>query len=785
MQKRIVSTILGLILGGFCAQAQSPLLQEATEIPSPAIETIEIEFIRAGYSGVSKEFILSNILVREGIAYQQSTVDRSIRSLYDTGLFTFIETRLEPVEDRGVKLIFRVQPKYRIQSISFTGNKAISTRKLTKQLTLQQNKLLDERQLQQDAKTLRDYYYKKGYPQTVIDHRSEPNDTLGLTRVIFDVKEGENIRIRRIEFTGNETVKSKKLIKLMETKPYRFWSSWITGDGKFNKTLFRQDIDKLREYYKGLGFLDVQIANDESAIQYPKPNRMAITIPIEEGRRYHVGRISIEGNTVFETTLLREQIKLKPGAIFSASEIHKATSALSNYYGSRGYLDSRVRAERIPNLDTQDIDLNFIVVESGRFRVGTIKIEGNEKTKAEVILRELALAPGDIFDLIRMRNSQSRLINTRFFESVDLSPEPTDIPDVRHLRVLVTEGRTGNLTFGAGFSSLENASFFAEVTQSNFDLFNRQSWFQGDGQKFRLRLHFGSRSAQFLVNFEEPWAFGRELALGLELFRTKTEFNSSVYDELRFGTELYLRKRLFELVEGRLFYRIEQVGIEDVNEDEAPTTIIDEEDSQLISRIGVSIARDTRDNLLTTTSGSLVSFRTELAGGPLLGETDFVNLEGRASRFWPISETAEQVFSIIGRMGTIFSFGSDDPPFFEHFFLGGPNTLRGFDFREVGPHDTTRDGEEEPIGGESFGFFSLEYSLEIVNPLRFAVFYDWGFVNEDNFDFSPSDYNDNWGVGLRIMALGAPFRFDLAFPIRSEDFNDQTSQFYFSFGTRF
>ena len=164
-----------------------------------------------------------------------------------------------------------------------------------------------------------------------------------------------------------------------------------------------------------------------------------------------------------------------------------------------------------------------------------------------------------------MKNSEARLRNTGFFDEVNLSSEETNIPGRRNLRITVKEGRTGNLSFGAGFSSVESAVVFAELTQGNFDLFNYRSMFQGDGQKFRLRISLGSSSNQLVLAFEEPWLFERELAFGFELFRTESDFNSSLYDELRTGFEVYFRKRLFELVEGRLSYRLESVDIQDVD----------------------------------------------------------------------------------------------------------------------------------------------------------------------------------------------------------------------------
>ena len=203
--------------------------------------------------------------------------------------------------------------------------------------------------------------------------------------------------------------------------------------------------------------------------------------------------------------------------------------------------------------------------ESEKFNVESIVIEGNTKTKSTVILRELVLGPGDVFSKVMMKISKLRLETTRFFEDVNVTDQETNIPGRRNMRIAVKEGRTGNLTFGAGFSSLERATLFAEVSQSNFDIFNRRSFFQGDGQKFRLRLQLGSRSSEAVLSFEEPWLFQKALALGFSIFRSSSDYNSSFYSQVETGAEIYLRKRLFELVEGKLAYTYKVVEIKDVS----------------------------------------------------------------------------------------------------------------------------------------------------------------------------------------------------------------------------
>ena len=771
---RIVRLFLALwvvALGCTVSSAQS-----AAPAGGYTIGRIDIRF--QGSANVSEQVVRANMQVREGAVLDDSMVDRDIRSLYRTGQFEFIEVKRDVRPDGTVNLAFEVTPKYRVLSVRYDGNKKVKNRRLEKEVKTKANLALDERQVKEDAEKIREYYQKTGYNQVSVYYEIERDRASGFGTVVFKINEGPKVKIGVIRFVGNEHVKARKLRKEMETK--RWWMfSWLTGSGRFKDDEFEDDLDKLRDYYREQGYLDVQIRPDQIVYDYPSPKRLEITISIEEGRQYSIGDIQVTGAEIYPPGLLRLALKQKTGMVFTPSKLDEDVKALEDFYGREGYLETRVRLLRKPNLSTGNIDLEYQVNESEQFSVESVKIEGNTKTKSIVVLRELVLGPGDIFNTVRMEISKLRLDNTRFFEDVNVTPETTNIPGRRNLKVAVKEGRTGNLTFGAGFSSLERAVIFAELTRSNFDVFNRKSFFQGDGQKFRLRLQLGSQSSEAVLSFEEPWLFERQLALGFSLFRTSSDYNSALYSEVRTGGEVYLRKRLFELVDGRLSYIYEVVEINDV--DPSLASFFNGGKTN-ISKVGFQLLRDTRDKIINTTRGNRAEFTTEVAGGPFGGDENYYKLEFRGSQFFPIFETQTQVISVIGRAGVADAYGdSDDVPFFDKFFLGGPYTLRGFEYRQVGPKNSFG----EPTGGDSYGFLSIEYSLDIVSPIRFAIFYDAGFVNDGAYDFSPGAYNDNFGFGLRLFVAGAPLSLDFGIPITSDATNNQGNQFNFSFGTRF
>jgi len=769
-----------LVLGALLTAAITPAFGQgrpAAAATAPLIGAVDVRF--EGVRNVSSEAVLANVQVREGTPYDQNLIDRSIRSLYATGLFDYLEVRQETMADSRLRLTFVVTPRYRLERITYEGNQDVRSRRLEREIDSRPQGVLDERLIRADRDKLVTFYQKRGYSGVQIDYRIDRNTATGYGTVVFTVNEGNRRRISRVEFVGNATLSGARLRRQMETKSWN-WLSWLTGSGRFDETKFQDDLDRVREMYRNQGFLDIDISDANVRLETPTAKTMKITIQVDEGRQYRLGDISFTGNTLFPSEVLRAYLRMQPGEVFAPEKLDKDRETLTDFYGNFGYLDTEVRPERVPNLQTGAIDLRYQIRESDQFYVQTINLEGNTTTKTVVVLRELALAPGDVFNLVRMKASEQRLKNTGFFEErIQVGPEPTNIPLRRNLKISLQEGRTGNFTFGAGFSSVESAVVFFELTQGNFDIKNYRNFFQGGGQKFRLRASVGSRYNEFILSFVEPWLFEQRLEFGVELFRTETNYNSALYNELRSGVEFSFRRRLIELWEGRIAYRYEVVDIRNVDPG-APQVILDEAGSRSVSKVSLTLLRDTRNSMLYPTMGNRFLMITEFAG--VGGDTEYLRLEAHAAQFFPTFEFLDQSIALLGRVGTIWDYGSDPIPFFDRVFLGGPRSLRGFDYRQVGPKDL-RTGE--PLGGNSYAFASLEYTFKIAEPLRFALFYDWGFVNPDPFEFDPVDFNDNWGFGIRLHVMGAPLSLDYGIPLRTDRFNDKGGQFFFSFGTRF
>ena len=762
---------------------QFTFAQEAESYP--IINRIITEF--DGFRSTSDQYVLGNVQLRPGMNYNPALLDQSIRALYNTGYFEFVEARVDKAQDQTIDLVFELVSKYTIERIRFLGNDKYTDSRLASKAEVETGSSLDEYLISVGADNIAAYYIEKGFPDVEVDYRIERDEQTGYAVVSYDVDEGGKVRIEEIFFEGNVAFTDKKLLKQLETNKHG-WLSWLTGSGRFDEKKFKEDLTILRKFYRDSGFLDCEINEEKVSIDFVESDKLVITIPVVEGQLYYLGESFVENATVYTTDELLDQVRLEKDAPFSPEGVDDAATAIRDYYTSRGYLNTRVLAERVPNMETRQIDVVFRVRESEKFYVESINVEGNTKSKSRVIIRELALTPGDIFDLRRMDVSERRLKNIGFFDDVRLNPEPTNIPGRKDLGITVREGRTGSFTFGAGFGSVESFVMYFEVLQSNFDLFNWRSGFQGDGQKFRFRASAGRTSNQVLIAFEEPWLFEQRLAFGVEIYRTESDYNSVDYNELRTGFELFLRRRLFELVEARLSYRLELVDIFDVAgtpgvDDPGVADVFEEgEGEDLVSKVGLTFLRDTRETLIFTRKGNRSSLKFEYAG--MGGDINYHKMEGRTAQFIPTFDAYEQSLSIVARAGNVSPFGqSDTVPFYDRFYLGGPDTLRGFDYREVGARDD--DDLNESVGGNSYALVSLEYGFRIAEPLGLVVFYDWGFVNENDFDFSMAEYADNWGVGARIMLMGSPLKLDLGIPITSPEGAGGGSQFNFSFGTRF
>jgi outer membrane protein insertion porin family len=792
---------------GVCASILCSPAAFAQGASALTIRRVEVRHV--GPPAVSDALIRANIRVKEGESYNRNSVDDDVRSLYGTGYFYNIRVVEEAVEE-GVRLVYVVQGKPTLTQIIFSGNKKYKNTKLLKKVSSKTGEPLDERKLFSDAQEIQKYYQKAGYQKTTVKYVPNVDERLGKGTATFEINESPKVKIRDVVFVGAEAFSQKKLRKTIKTR--RHWMfSWLTGSGTLKDEQFEEDKEKLAEFYRNEGYIDFEI-KDIQVDQYNE-KRIVLKISVFEGRRYRVGSVDFRGNKLFTTNALlydpivKEKNKftrgltLSPGQNFTPNSLGRDREALEDLYGAKGYIDARIEPVRIPNTERGTMDVVYQIEEGEKSYIEKIEIKGNTKTKDKVIRRELAINPGETFDMVRVKLSTNRLYGLNYFAKVDAQPEPTDVPDRRNLSLTVEEKNTGDLRFGVGFSSVDSLVGFVEVGQGNFDLFKPPYFLgTGGGQKVRLRVQYGTERQDYQLTFIEPWFLNHKLAFGVDLYYRQLNYYSDLYDLIQGGARLSLSRVLWnDFWIGSVSYTLENIGLVDMPRpfevvgsdgqtrtyDPVPPEIRLEEGYTLVSKAGTSIAYDTRNSVLLPDRGQRTVFEAFVAGGPLGGDTDFYKLEVTSSRYFR-GFAKGHVLELSGRVGVVDTYAnSDRVHLFDRFFLGGLYSLRGFEYRHVGPFDATG---VEPIGGGTFWFGTAEYSIPIIERLRFAVFYDAGNVYPKaySFDVLNSDYKsylDNWGLGIRLnIPMVGPLRLDYAFPITVDKFNEDKGRFQFGVG---
>src|ERR1043166_974848 len=530
----------------------------------------KVQLIQVGPQEVSEPLIRANIRVKPGDFFSPLAIDDDIRNLYATGHFLNIRTTQEQAPD-GITLTYVLVAKPRVTDIKFVGNTKYDAGDLKKVVKAKVGDLLDERQLFTDQQEIKKKYQNAGLQGTEVKYTVNHDENAGRAAVTFEVHETPKVRVVNVTFDGAKSFEQKKLRKEVKTKRW-WWLGVFSGAGKLKDDVLEDDKDRLAEFYRDQGYIDFELK--EVKQEFLTPTRMILHFVINEGRQYKVGAISFKGASIFTTNELASVLKMKVGDTFTPTGLSKDREAAEDYYGSRGYIEAQVYARQNPNIETGTMDLVYEIRESEKFRIGRIDIKGNVKTKDQVIRRELAVSPGETFDMVRVKRTRSRLMQTGFFERVDTRPEESDVPTERNLIVGVEEKNTGSFTVGAGFSSVDSLVGFIEVYQGNFDLFKPPT-FTGAGQKFRLRASVGTVRQDYQISFIEPWFLDRKLALGVDRYYRQLGFYSDLFDERRAGGKVSLTRALgSDFLIGSVSYTAEDVGILTVNKD-SPATIRD------------------------------------------------------------------------------------------------------------------------------------------------------------------------------------------------------------------
>src|SRR6266567_3481775 len=755
------------LFGALIARAQAPQSAPA----APIIRSIEVQY--TGAQAVSKERILAQMRTKVGQPYSSQVVEQDVAALYKTGAIQNVRIFAQPEGD-GVKVIVAVQTRAILREIEISGAERIKPGRLRKEIKLKLNQAVDEQHLEEARQKIIEVYQGRGFTDVSVQFRVDPIDEKrGTARVVFTVNEGVKGAVRAIHFEGNAHFSEKVLRKQMKTRG-RTPIYFLDKSGRLDEVQLEQDLDKIREFYQDHGYIDVEVKSVRRERTEKGP--MVITVVISEGPQYHVRKLTVSGYQVTREDKIRALLKMKEGSVYSPKQLRDDAKAVADAYGSGGYVDLVVQPEGAP-AGPALIDVHYNIDEGVRSFVNRVNIEGNTRTKDKVIRREVLVAPGDVFNTVRVDITKKRLENLGYFAKVETYPEETDIPGRKDLTILVQEKRTGSLSFGGGYSTVDQVVGFAELTQGNFDLFNWPS-FTGGGQKFRLRVQYGTERKDFILAVTEPYFLDRRLSLSGQLFYTEANYLSAQYDQRNYGFSFELRKPINSYMYATLGYTLQDVDIFNVDPS-ASEFIQSQKGSSVESKLFTSVVLDTRDNPLLSRRGQRVTFSPLLAGGFLGGDTQIYGFDLEGSQYFRLPK--DTILLINGEIGTVSQWGAgNEVPIYERLFLGGSNNLRGFPFREVGPQDENG----EPTGGQTMARTTIEWTFPIIEKARGAVFYDTGFVNTSSWAFGFNHIASDIGVGIRLDLPIGPLRLDYGYPLLRDGYNGG-GHFNFNVGYQF
>ncbi len=735
----------------------------------------EITVRPQGSVPVEESFVRAHISSEVGQALSPEGVARDVRVLLDTRHYTYLGTQVEPMAD-GVRLVYVAEGRHRLAgAVEVRGNKALSRAKIRELLDLTPGRFVDDQIVASAALKVREEYIRRRFFDATVEGvlKSLPGSD-GSAEVQVIVQEGVRTKVPLIRFSGNRALSDARLRKYSGQSPWWNPAGWFSTKrlDPYDLELLRADV---RNQYASLGYLDAAIS--EPTIR-KEGAQHRIEFQVTEGERYKIGALSIEGIRLFPEQALLTVAGLKTGDVAMQDAIQSSASAIRDYYGSRGYVDTSVRVGILPDESRNDVvNLHYRVAEGPLAYVRNIWIRGNTRTKDKVIRREITLNPGEIYDEVQANRSERRLANLGYFETV--RHYDVEVPEgpQRDIVYEVEEKPTGQFLIGAGFSSVDRIMGFMELSQSNFDLFN---WgrFTGGGQKARIGLNASKYNTDVEVSFVEPWFLDQRLQLNLDGFLRNRSF--SEYDERRGGGSVGFSRHVPWVGRMGLAYTMQQVRLDDVLEGDfyyidQPEQIYrftDEEDRYLQGSLRLNWIYDTRNHPMTPSRGTRATAAATLYGEAVGGDVDMYELSGRIRHYIPTFYG--HVVSFYLRTDVIESWGDDLVPIGNRYFLGGGRNVRGFRYRAIGPKvrsvaEDVDSNSYRPVGGQTLVQASAEYTIPITRFFRIAAFYDIGNVWGEPYDVDESEFASSVGGGFRLDFPGFPIRLDYAFPITSDD----------------
>jgi outer membrane protein insertion porin family len=748
--------VAALLLFATAVGAQAPA-------PGGVIEDIVIE----GSQRIEPATVETYLTVRRGDPFDPVELERSLTSLFRTGLFADVVLRQE-----GGNLVVTVVENPIINRIAFEGNQRLEDEELLDEVQLRPRVVYTRTRVQNDVARILELYRRSGRFAATVEPQviQLPQNRVDL---VFEIDEGPLTGVQRISFVGNEAFSDSTLRGEILTTESRWWRFLATND-TYDPDRLAADRDLLRRFYLSEGYADFRVISAVAELT-PDNEEFFVTFTIDEGERYEFGTIGVTSQLPdLDVEQLRPLIESEEGDWYSSDAIEASIDALTDAAADQQFAFVDVQPRITRDRDERLINVTYEIGEGPRVFVERIDISGNVRTVDSVIRREMELVEGDPFNQSLLRRSERNIGNLGFFRSVEVTAVPGSTPDRTVIQVVVEEQSTGELSLGGGFSTIDGPLGSVTLLERNL---------LGRGQTLRLTALISGTTQEFDLSFTEPYFLGLDMSAGFDAFRiTRDNQDESSFDEESTGFGLRFGYRLAEDWTQTLQYRLDYRDISDVDAN-ASRFVRDQEGTTLQSAVGHLTVLDRRDSRIEPTEGYIVRFGNEVSG--LGGDVHYFRTSVNGAYYYPLFEGT--VLSLSAEGGHIIGLG-EDVRINDRFFVGGSN-LRGFERAGIGPRDLTTD---DALGGNIYGVGTVEVSFPLGLPeelgIRGRAFTDFGTLTDVDDDgaevVDEGSLRASVGVGISWRSPLGPIRIDFSEPVLKEDF-DRTENIRFSFGTQF
>ena len=702
----------------------------------PEIDSIHV----AGNRRIEKAAILAVIGSRPGDRLNYEKLDRDLRDIYKMGFFEDVrmETRKGP---SGTIITFHVKEKPSIGKILFEGNDEVDDDDLKKEVGISLYSILDNNEIRQSINRLKEFYRQKGYYNAEIDASTEPipNNEVMLK---YKIQEHDKVYIEKIQFLGNKHFEDDELKDLLETSE-KWFLSWITKAGILDKRKLEFDAHKLTAFYHNHGFIKAKVG--EPKVEYNDEIKgLVITFEINEGRQYGVDKVAVTGELIEPAEDLLQKLQIGKEEAFNREVVRRDIMTLRDIYADHGYAYAEIRPVVQENDETFLADIAYHISKGPKVRFERIAISGNTVTRDKVIRRELKVIEGEYFSGKGLKESTANLNRLGFFEDVQMETKKGSRDDLMKLDVKVKERGTRTFSVGAGYSSAYSGFVMFEIADENF---------MGYGQKVMASARLGGKNTEFDIRFMEPWLFDTRLSFGADLYKWDQEYTDYSRDALGAALTLgYPLDFIDQYTRAYIRYDYDNSRIYDVQETSGP--LFEMRGRNVTSSATLSFKRDSRDHPWNARKGSINELSGQFAG--LGGDEKFIKYRARTAWFFPLFW--DTVFMVQGRWGYIQDRGKLSV--FQKFFLGGINTVRGFDYESISP----KDSRGYRVGGTGMMCYNVEYRFPLLKEQGVVglVFFDAGNVFDSDYDrpWSFSGIKKSAGAGVRWYSPIGPLRLE-------------------------